>query len=104
MLSGLVYRKRIGRSKLMSWPDYVRPIRFRDLNSTLSLSSPTTASMSSVDSAVLTQILTQLESLQLSQQVLQAKVGRLDCFNFRANSATIARFSDQPGIASYTAY
>jgi len=30
--------------------------------------------MSSLDSAVLTQILTQLESLQLSQQVLQAKV------------------------------
>ena len=30
--------------------------------------------MSTVDSAVLTQILTQLESLQLSQQLLQAKV------------------------------
>ena len=30
--------------------------------------------MSSLDSAVLTQILSQLESLQLSQQLLQAKV------------------------------
>jgi hypothetical protein len=39
--------------------------------------------MSMPDSAVLTQILTQLESLQLSQQVLQAKVISLTVFLFR---------------------
>ena len=73
--------------------------------SALTLSPSTIASMSSVDSAVLTQILTQLESLQLSQQVLQTKVGSIVSYylNFRTNSVTIARLSDQPSIASHTA-
>lgn len=41
--------------------------------------------MSSVDSAVLAQIRVQLESLQLSQQVLQAKVSPSICSPFVAD-------------------
>jgi hypothetical protein len=50
--------------------------------------------MSSVDSSVLAQILVQLESLQLSQQVLQAKVSPSDCVPFIANIVTADRLSN----------
>ena len=62
--------------------------------------------MASLDSAVLTQILAQLESLQLSQQVLQAKVISFLSFCTHSNLSQyrlfLARLLDQSGVASHT--